>query len=84
VKRVKIRSLNPSEIDDAKFRSLSCNGVIHVYDEASPPAMHRTQHAISKRTCGSPGVKVNAVWSGNFERGEIVSPVGSIASKVSV
>jgi hypothetical protein len=45
--------------------------------------MHRT-HAISKRTCELPGVKVDAVWSGNFERGEIVSPVGSIASKVSV
>jgi hypothetical protein len=34
VKGVNIRSLNPSEIDDANFRGLSCNGVIHVYDEA--------------------------------------------------
>jgi hypothetical protein len=25
---------------------------------------------------------IDAVWSGNIERGEIVSPVGSIASKV--
>jgi hypothetical protein len=28
-------------------------------------------------------VLIDAVWSGNFERGEIVSPVGCIASKVS-
>jgi hypothetical protein len=44
----------------------------------------RIQRAISKRTCESPGVKVDAVRSGNLERGEIVSPVGCIASKVSV
>jgi hypothetical protein len=61
-------------------------------------------YAISKKACGSGGVRVgersaqsdkaakrvgtliliDAVWSGNFERGEIVSPVGCIASKVSV
>jgi hypothetical protein len=29
-------------------------------------------------------ILIDAVWSGNFERGEIVSPVGCIASKVSV
>ena len=28
-------------------------------------------------------VMIDAVWSGKFERGEIVSPVGCIASKVS-
>jgi hypothetical protein len=27
-------------------------------------------------------VLIDAVWSGNFERGEIVSPGGSIASKL--
>ncbi len=27
-------------------------------------------------------ILIDAVWSGNFGRGEIVSPVGSIASKV--
>jgi hypothetical protein len=26
---------------------------------------------------------IDAVWSGNFERGEIVPPVGSITSKLS-
>ena len=27
-------------------------------------------------------IEFDGGWSGNFERGEIVSPVGSIASKV--
>jgi hypothetical protein len=31
--------------------------------------------------CATAAVLIDAVWSGNFERGEIVSPVGCIASK---
>jgi hypothetical protein len=27
-------------------------------------------------------ILIDAVWSGNFERGEIVSPVGCVTSKV--
>ena len=35
------------------------------------------------KACGPGDVRVDAVWSGNFEEGEVVSPVGSIVSKVS-
>jgi hypothetical protein len=38
---------------------------------------------ISKKACGQGDVRIDAVWSGNLEGDEIVSPVGCIASKVS-
>ena len=36
-----------------------------------------------ENACGPSGTRVDAVWSGNFEGGELVSPVGCIVSKVS-
>ena len=37
---------------------------------------------LQEKACGPGGTKVDAVRSGNLEGGEIVSPLGSIASKV--